>query len=45
MREDAKSQGERSPLFIPASIRQRDDAANVPIANICEAMGHTMKCT
>ena len=44
MREDAKSLGER---LTPYSFRHRYakgmHAANVPIANICEAMGHTIE--
>ena len=44
MREDAKSLGER---LTPYSFRHRYakgmHAANVPIANICEAMGHSIE--
>ena len=32
-----------TPLFIPASLRIRDHAANIHIANISEAMGHTIE--
>ena len=31
------------PVFIPISLRQRDAYSNAPIANISEAMGHTIE--
>ena len=44
MREDAKQQGEQ---LTPYSFRHRYakgmHTANIPIANICEAMGHTIE--
>ena len=45
LRDDAKQQGEQ--LTPPYSARHRYakgmHAANIPIANICEAMGHTIE--
>ena len=44
LRDDVKQQGEQ---LTPYSFRHRYakemHAANIPIANICEAMGHTIE--
>ena len=44
LRDDAKQQGEQlTPYSFHHLFAKGMHAANIPIANICESMGHTIK--